>query len=82
MRSYIYLLFPSLWGEGHDFHVREPLIEKVSMQYKDHKLMEQHSLCEEGTCLVKLSETTQSLSACSPLLFWKLCQFFEQTLFF
>ena len=47
------------------------------MQTKDHTLIEQYHLFKEGTCLVKLSETTRSLSACAPLLFWKLCQFFE-----
>lgn len=52
------------------------------MQSEDHKLMLQRSLCKEGTRLVKLSEITRSLSACAPLLFWKLCQFFEANCIF
>ena len=36
------------------------------MQNRDHTLIKQYSLFKEGMYLVKLSETTKSLSACAP----------------
>lgn len=51
------------------------------MQNKDHKLMEQHHLCKERMCLVKLSETTKSLSM-YPFAVLEAVSSLKQTVFF
>lgn len=51
------------------------------MQNKDHKLMEQHHLYKERMCLVKLSETTKSLSMC-PFAVLEAVSSLKQTVFF
>lgn len=76
MRNSIYLLFLSPFWRGGNLHLHEFLIWKIFI-HRDHTLIKQYSLFKEGMCLVQLSETTKSLSACAPSLFWKLCQFFE-----